>query len=829
MKETEQNILLKPSSLPHGAIPFGSFGIKDIEDALLEGMKSSKQDIQAIIDNPDAPTFENTIAALDAAGEMLDRASGILYNLAGANTCDELDALVAKMSPLLEKHSNEIFQNQRLFERVKAVKESSAKFNEEDAMLLDRTYEAFERSGVTLEGDARTRFNEISEELSRLTVTFDQNLLKDTNDFELHVTDEARLEGLPASRKAQAAEEAKEKGLDGWLFTLKAPSFGPFMQYCADRELRREMYEASATRCGHGDERDNTEVCRKIVNLRREKAALLGYSDFADYVLRRRMAQSEDGVRGLLNELTEKFMAPAQKEVSEIEDFARKELGDDGFTLQPWDFSYWSQRLQKARYGIDSEMLRPYLEQPAVVQGVFNLATRLYGITFSRNKQIPTYHPDVEAYEVCDADGTFLGILYMDFFARKSKQGGAWMTNYKSQWTEADGEDSRPHVSVVTNFTKPTAEEPSQLTLGEVETLLHEFGHALHGLLTRCRYRSLSGTSVWWDFVELPSQFMENYAVEKDFLRTFAFHHRTGEPIPDNLIEKVRAARTFNAAYACMRQVSFGLLDMAFYTLKSPFEGDLREFERSAMEPVRLLPAFPAGSMALQFGHIMSGGYAAGYYSYKWAEVLDADAFSKFTEDGIFNRETAQSFRDNILSQGGKRHPMDLYVAFRGRRPTTEALLRRTLGDSASSANGIKREEAFDKRYLQMARIWAGNSYCQRRQVGALIVKERMIISDGYNGTPSGFENVCEDEAGLTKPYVLHAEANAITKIARSGNNSDGATLYVTDSPCIECAKLIIQSGIRRVVFSKKYRLTDGIDLLRRAGIQVDYIPIDNN
>ena len=825
MKESTQNTLLSPSAAPHGAIPFGSFETKDIEEALQQGLRESRQEVEAIAQNPEAPTFANTIAALDSAGGTLEQASDILFNLVSANTCDELDELAAKMSPVLEKHGNEIFQNQELFERVKVVKETAENLSEEEAMLLDKTYEAFERSGVTLAGEARKRFNEISEELSRLTVQFDQNLLKETNGFELHVADEARLEGLPDSRKAQAAAEAREKGLDGWLFTLKAPSFGPFMQYCADRELRREMYEASATRCGHGDERDNTEICRRLVNLRREKAALLGYSDFAEYVLRRRMAQSEDGVRGLLNELTEKFMEPARKEVAELEQYARRELGDESFALQPWDFAYWSQRLQKARYGLDSEMLRPYLEQPAVVQGVFNLATRLYGITFSRNKQIPTYHPDVEAYDVSDADGSFLGILYMDFFARKSKQGGAWMTNYKAQWTEADGTDSRPHVSVVTNFTKPTADEPSRLTLGEVETLLHEFGHALHGLLTKCRYRSLSGTSVWWDFVELPSQFMENYAVEKDFLRTFAFHYRTGEPLPDTLIEKVRAARTFNAAYACMRQVSFGLMDMAFYTLKAPLEGDFRKFERSAIAPVRLLPDFPAGSMALQFGHIMSGGYAAGYYSYKWAEVLDADAFAKFKEEGIFNREVARSFRDNILARGGTRHPMDLYVAFRGRRPTTEALLRRTLGDGSAS----KREDAFDKRYLQMARVWAGNSYCQRRQVGALIVKERMIISDGYNGTPSGFENVCEDEAGLTKPYVLHAEANAITKIARSGNNSDGATLYVTDSPCIECAKLIIQAGIRRVVFSKKYRLTDGIDLLRRAGIQVDYIPIDNN
>ena len=427
----------------------------------------------------------------------------------------------------------------------------------------------------------------------------------------------------------------------------------------------------------------------------------------------------------------------------------------------------------------------------------------------------------VEAFEVYDADGTFLAVLYADFFPRPSKQSGAWMTDYQEQHIDAEGTDHRPHVSIVMNLTKPTEEKPSLLTLSEVETFLHEFGHALHSIFSKVHYKGLSGTNVLRDFVELPSQFMENFAVEPDFLHTFAFHFETGEPLPDELIQRIRASRNFHCGYACIRQLSFCMLDMAYHTLTEPLTDDIKDFERKAMSRTQLLPSVPDTNMSVQFSHIMSGGYAAGYYSYKWAEVLDADAFSLFLEKGIFDKETAERFRREILSKGGTQEPMQLYKNFRGKEPDIKALLKR---------NGIpkqmkdpKKQHALDLRYLRMAQIWSENSYCQRRQVGALVVKDKMIISDGYNGTPSGFENVCE-ENGVTKPYVLHAEANAITKIARSGNNSDGSTLYVTDSPCIECAKLIIQAGIKRVIYSREYRLTDGVDLLRRAGIEVKLI-----
>ncbi len=820
-KQERNNPLLLPFSTPYGVVPFGSFTVDDIESALNESLRESEKEIKAIAENKNRPTFKNTIVALDAAGAGLSTVTSVMFNLASAHTSDVLDDLVGRVAPILAKHDNDIFQNRKLFERVSAVKQKAKGLSQEESVLLDNTYQAFVRAGACIQGDMLKRFRDITEELSQLTVAFEQNLLKETNAYQLHVTDEARLKGLPESRKEAAAIEAREHGKEGWMFTLKAPSFGPFMQYVDDRELRRELYTANAMRCAKGGEYDNAEVCRRIVNLRREKAQLLGYSDYAEYVLERRMARDEKSVRALLDKLTDSFLVPAREEVADVERFARKTLSDDSFKLEPWDFSYWSQRLFKSIHGFDSEMLRPFFPLPAVAGGIFSLATRLYGITFSRNRDIPVYHSDVEAYEVTDEDGSHLGVLYLDFFARPSKQGGAWMTNYRDQWIESDGTDVRPHVAVVMNFPKPTADVPSCLTLSEVETFLHEFGHALHGLFARTRFRSLSGTNVMWDFVELPSQIMENYAVEGDFLHTFAFHRETGQPLPDELIRRIRGARTFNAAYACMRQVGFGLLDMALYTQKQPLEGSLSEFEEEAVRGVSLLPRLPHYCMAQQFGHIMSGGYAAGYYSYKWAEVLDADAFSRFQEEGIFNRKVADSFRKNILSLGGTEHPMDLYVRFRGRKPTTEALMRRTLGEKVS------RSQAFDRRYLEMARIWAGNSYCKRRQVGALIVKGRMIISDGYNGTPSGFENVCEDADNVTKPYVLHAEANAITKIARSGNNSDGATLYVTDSPCIECAKLIIQAGIRRVVYGKQYRLTDGIELLRRAGIEVEYIPVD--
>lgn len=541
------------------------------------------------------------------------------------------------------------------------------------------------------------------------------------------------------------------------------------------------------------------------------------------------MASNTEHVYKLLNDLIEAYKPTAEKEVKEVEALAKKLEGQD-FEMKPWDFGFYSHKLQMEKYNLDAEMLRPYFQLDKVIDGVFGLANKLYGITFKENKEIPVYHPDVKAYEVFDKDGSYLAVFYADFFPRKGKQGGAWMTEFQGQWIDHKGKNIRPHVSVVMNFTKPTEEKPALLTLGEVETFLHEFGHSLHGMFANTRFESLSGTNVWWDFVELPSQFMENYAIEKDFLRTFAFHYQTGEPLPDELIERIMKSRNFMAAYGCLRQVSFGLLDMAYYTQEKEFTADIMPYEREAWKKAMILPQLQETCMTVQFSHIMAGGYAAGYYSYKWAEVLDADAFSVFKKNGIFDQKTAQSFRDNVLSKGGTEHPMVLYKRFRGQEPTIDALLERNeikvQHKDKRMANELSKQTKLDLRYLRMARIWAENSYCKRRQVGALVVKDKMIISDGYNGTPSGFENVCEDN-NVTKPYVLHAEANAITKLARSSNNSEGSTLYVTASPCIECAKLIIQSGIKRVVYAEKYRLDDGIKLMQRAGIKVEYLNPD--
>ena len=553
-------------------------------------------------------------------------------------------------------------------------------------MLLEKAYDGFIRAGAALDEAGQTRLREINNQMSLLTLQFSQNRLKATNAYQLHITDEADLSGLPDSAREAAALAAKEQGKEGWLFTLQAPSYGPFITYADNRELRRQMYMAKNTICVQGTPFDNETLVTQIVNLRQERAKLLGYKTFADYVLKERMAETADNVYHLLDQLLDAYMPTAHKEVQEIEDMAHR-LEGENFELQPWDFSYYGHKLKKERYDIDAEMLRPYLQLARVKEGVFGLATRLYGITFRENKDIPVYHPDVQAYDVLDQDGSFLAVLYTDFYPRKGKQAGAWMTSFKEQWIGPSDEDpkrmenSRPHVSLVMNFTKPTETKPALLTLGEVETFLHEFGHALHGIFANTRFASLSGTSVYWDFVELPSQLMENFAVEPDFLNTFAAHYETGEPIPADLIQRIIDSRNFQVAYACIRQVSFGLLDMAYYTLTEPFSADVKAFESKAWERAQLLKEIPGTCMTVQFGHIMSGGYAAGYYSYKWAEVLDADAFAVFKEHGIFDRETAQRFRDCILSRGGTEHPMTLYKRFRGSEPTIDALLKR---------NGIK-------------------------------------------------------------------------------------------------------------------------------------------
>lgn len=674
-------------STPHNTFPFPLITNEMIEEAIHEGMAQEIKEIDAIVTNPEEPTFDNTIVALAKTGGILDRATTLMYNLLSAETNDALEALSMRVAPLLSEHSSNISLNEALFARIKTVYDfchadeaHCATLTEEDRMLLEKTYDGFERSGANLPEDKKKRFREIKAQLSQLSLQFSQNTVKETNSYQLHLTAEADLDGLPETQRQAAAATAREKGLDGWVFTLHAPSLHPFLQYSTRRELRRQMYMAANTRCTHDNEHNNFEICRDIINLRLELAQLLGYTTYADYVLKNRMAQTTQKVNELLDQLIDRYLPTARQEVRAIEDFARQRDGID--RLEPWDFAHYSHLLKLRDYNVDAEMLRPYFPLERVIEGVFGLATTLYGITFQHNEQIPVYHPDVKAYDILDADGTFLAVLYADFFPREGKQSGAWMTSYREQWME-DGIDHRPHVSVTMNFTKPVPAHdgqpatPSLLTLGEVETFLHEFGHSLHGMFARTRYASLSGTNVYWDFVELPSQFMENYALQPEFLRTFAQHYQTGECIPDDLIDRVRKARNFNVAYACMRQVSFGLLDMSYYTRTTPLTEDISAYEKAASARVQLLPTVDEASMTVQFGHIISGGYAAGYYSYKWAEVLDADAFEAFKTRGMFNKEVAADFRHKILALGGTRHPAALYQDFRGHEATIEALLRR--------------------------------------------------------------------------------------------------------------------------------------------------------
>ena len=664
---------------PHDTAPFDRIHLEDYEPAFMEGIRQDDELTDTIIQNPEPPTFDNTIS-FSVPDNLLSRVSNVFFNLLSAETNDEMDELAQKMSPILTEHANNILLNEKLFARIKAVYENHRELTPEEQMLLDKSYDGFIRNGANLPAEDKEKFRALSKELSQLTLQFSQNNLKETNNFQLHLTDEKDLAGLPESAVEVAALAAKEKDLEGWVFTLHAPSYNPFMTYADNRELRRKMYMARNTICTHDNEYNNLEIVKRIVNLRRERAQLLGYPTYADFVLKKRMAENSRNVYQLLNDLLEAYLPTAREEVKEVERKAREKEGED-FVLQPWDFGYYAHKLQLEKYNLDAEMLRPYFELSRVKQGVFGLASRLYGITFKENTDIPVYHPDVTAYEVFDKDGTFLAVLYTDFHPRKGKQSGAWMTSYKDQWIDEEGINHRPHVSVTMNLTKPTESKPALLTLGEVETFLHEFGHALHGIFANTRFESLSGTSVYWDFVELPSQIMENFAVERDFLNTFAQHYQTGEPLPEEFIDRIIKSRNFNAAYACIRQVSFGLLDMAYYTQDKPFEEDVLSFEKRAWEAAQLLPQPEETCMSVQFGHIMSGGYAAGYYSYKWAEVLDADAFSLFKEKGIFDREVAQSFRDNILSKGGTEPPMTLYKRFRGQAPTIDALLKR---------NGIK-------------------------------------------------------------------------------------------------------------------------------------------
>ena len=676
------NPFLLEYNTPHGTVPFDKIKLEHYEPAIREGIAREDKEIQAIIDNPEKPTFDNTIVALENSGELLERVTTVMYNLMSSETCDELEDIAEKMTPELSEHSNNIGLNEKLFDRIKQVyaQKETLSLSAEEQKLLQNTYDGFIRRGANLDEKGKAAYREMTAELSQLTLKFSQNHLKETNRYELHLTDKEQLAGLPDSAIEAAAHTAKEKGKDGWIITLQAPSYVPFMKYSTSRSLREQLYKAYNTQCTHDDELNNYAIVARLVNLRMQIAQLLGFTDYADFVLRKRMAENSDRVYHLLNELIDAYLPTARKEVEEVESLAKQMEGED-FTLMPWDFSFYSEKLKNEKYNFDEEALRPYFELKKVEEGVFGLATRLYGITFRENKEVPVYHPDVKAYEVFDKDGSYLVVLYTDFHPRAGKRSGAWMTSYKEQWIDSDGVNSRPHVSVTMNFTKPTPDKPALLTFSEVNTFLHEFGHALHGMFADTRFKSMSGTNVYWDFVELPSQIMENFAIEKEFLNTFARHYQTGEAIPEEWLQRIVASSNFNVAYACMRQVSFGLLDMAWYTRRTPFEGDVKDYEHKAWMRTQLLPQLDEACMTVQFGHIMSGGYSAGYYSYKWAEVLDADAFSVFKEKGIFNKEVARSFRENILSKGGTEHPMTLYKRFRKQEPTIDALLKR---------NGIK-------------------------------------------------------------------------------------------------------------------------------------------
>ena len=694
------NIFLEPYNSSFDAIPFDKIKLEDYEPAMRRGMEIENEEMARIANNPEAPTFENTIEAMEQSGELLGEVTEVFFNLISAETNDEMDELADKMSPILSDHANDIMFNPKLAQRVKKVWEkasppalpskggsqeravSGERLTVEQQQLLRDTYLGFVRSGAYLPEDKQQRLKEIGNEMSKLDLQFSQNKLKEINAFTLHITDEADLAGLPESAIEAARIAAKEKNICGWVITLHSPSMSPFLTYSSRRELRKQVWMAYNTICTHENKQNNTNIVKRIVDLCREEAQIMGYDNYADYVLEERMAKNQKNVYDLLHKLIKSYKPTALKELETIREMARELEGDD-FELMPWDMAYYSNKLQEKLYNINSEMLRPYLELSKVKEGVFGLATKLYGITFRQNRDIPVYHPDVDVFEVYDRDGSFLALLYCDFYPRKSKKSGAWMTTFRGQYIDKEGVNHRPHVSLVMNFTKPTDTKPALLMLGEVETFLHEFGHALHEMFSNCQYEELSGTNVYWDFVELPSQFMENFAIEKDFLSTFARHFETGEPLPDELIQRIVDSRNFCVAMGCLRQVSFCLLDMAYYTLNHELDTDIKSFEREAWKEAVITPTVPGTCMSVQFSHIMAGGYSAGYYSYKWAEVLDADAFSVFKQHGLFDPATADSFRQNILSRGATEHPMTLYKRFRGQEPTIDALLER---------NGIKKD-----------------------------------------------------------------------------------------------------------------------------------------
>ncbi len=660
----------------HNSVPFSSIENKHYEEAIDRGIEIQNKEIADIVNQSAAPTFDNTIVALERSGSDLNRVLNVFYPMLSALSDDELMDISLRVSGKLSKHSTDISLNEGLWKRIKTVYDMRDKLNldAEDSMLLTTTYDSFARSGAELKGEKRDEYRRLSAHLSDLTTKFGQNVLKELNTYEIWLTADD-LSGLPESSVEAAALAAKEKGREGeYLFTLAQPVYTAFMKYSDRPDLRERFYRLYNGRNTKG-EYSNMEILADIAETRREIAALFGKKNYAEYSLEKSMAETPENVYKLLNELAEAYRPAQLKEFAEIESYA-SQLEGRPVKINAWDYSYYSNKLQQAKYSYNEEELRPYFELNNVIDGVFGLATKLYGLTFEPNADIEVYHPDVKAYDVKDADGSYLGVIYTDFFPRESKRPGAWMTGFKDECVTADGTQVRPHVTIVMNFTKPTGTKPALLTPYEVETFLHEFGHALHGLLADTKYASLSGTSVYRDFVELPSQFNENYLTQKEFLDGFARHYVTGEPIPQNLVDKIVQSSQYGAAYACLRQLGFGFTDMAWHTIESPVE-DVVGFERKALESVSMFDDVDGCIFSPQFSHIFSGGYAAGYYSYKWAEVLDADAFSLFLKNGLFDKATSDSFRRNVLMKGGTEHPMTLYKRFRGQEPTIDALLER--------------------------------------------------------------------------------------------------------------------------------------------------------
>ena len=671
------NPLLAEWNTPFGTPPFNIIGTNHFKPAIEEAIKIAAEEIKKIIENTEAPDFENTIATLDRSGETLGKITALLFNLNSAETNKSLQEVTQEVSPLLTRFSNDITLNKKLFKRIKTVSETIeiSRLNTEQKILTERKFRNFILGGAALKEEERKRFRQISEELATLSLKFEENVLEETNSFELHITEREDLAGLPESLIEMASMEAEKRKKKGWIFTLHFPSYIPFMQYSERRDLRAKMLKAYSSRAFRANEFDNSQNTLNIANLRLEIAKMLGFSTFAEMILGDRMADTPEKVEIFLEELYRASKPAALRDFEHIRSFALSQGHTD--KIERYDWAFYSEKLKKKLYDIDDEILKPYFSLNNVETAVLGLATSLYGLSFIRNITIPVYNPEVKTFEVYDHDDAFLAILYIDYHPRPGKSGGAWMTSYRDQKNE-NGKEVRPLISIVANFTRSYETRPSLLSFNELTTFLHEFGHSLHGMLTKCTYESLSGTNVSRDFVELPSQFMENFAFEKEWLDTWATHYLTGEKIPDEIISKIKEASTFNEGYACYRQLSFGFLDMAWHTITNPVHSTISEFESAAIAKTELFPKVEGVNMSASFGHIFGGGYASGYYGYKWAEVLDADAFSYFTETGIFNRETAAAFRKNILEKGGTEKPHDLYVGFRGKEPTIDALLTRS-------------------------------------------------------------------------------------------------------------------------------------------------------